>query len=301
MRYGLSLAVSCLLTCLAGAASAQQPPPPQPPPPPGYGQPPPPQYGQPPPPGYGPPQPGYGPPPPGYGPPPPGYGQPPPPPGYGPPQPGYGTPPPPQRPVEPPPEETLLWSVRYNPFDLLFRRVTFEGEIALGSLPLSIEVVPSWIWDSPSQGRADSGLSIGARFAWYIQGDPLDGLFLKAHFAYEHYKATLYGNLDSENPGGTPADICDADSEDGTCSRTAKTAVVGLMLGNSLVIPGDGGFALTGGIGIGVALAEPLELRVDCTEADVIANECSEGISTRIYDKIDKIQLLGSLSLGVTF
>jgi hypothetical protein len=179
--------------------------------------------------------------------------------------------------------------------------VTFEGEIALGSLPLSIEIVPSWIWDSPSEGLRDSGMSIGGRFAWYIQGDPLDGLFLKAHFAYEQYKSTLYGNLDSENPGGTAASFCDADSEDGTCSRTAKSAIVGLMLGNSLVIPGDGGFALTGGIGIGVALAEPLELRVDCTEADVIAGECNSSFSHSIYDKIDKIQLLGSLSLGVTF
>ncbi|MEQ9318069.1 MAG: hypothetical protein RIF41_02880, partial [Polyangiaceae bacterium] len=271
------------------------------PPPPGYGQPPPPGYGQPPPPGYGqPPPPGYGqPPPPGYGPPPPGYGQPPPPPGYGPPQQGYGPPPP--RPPETPPRDTLLWSVRYDPFDLLFRRVSFEAEIALGSLPLSIELAPSWIFDSPSEGVSESGVSLGARFGWYILGDPLTGLFLKAHFAYEHYKSTLFGNLDSDNPGGTPAAVCNDDSEDGTCSVTAKSAIVGLMIGNSLVLPGDGGFALTGGIGIGVALADPIDQRVDCTEADAAAGECDRIVTRTLYDKTGRIQLLGSLSLGVTF
>jgi len=179
--------------------------------------------------------------------------------------------------------------------------VSFEGEIALGSLPLSIELAPSWIFDSPSQGVSNSGISLGARFGWYIQGDPLSGLFLKAHFAYEHYSSVLFGNLDSNNPGGTPASICDDDSEDGTCKRVVKSAIVGLMIGNSLVLPGDGGFALTGGIGIGVALAKPVDQRVECTESDALAGECDAIVTRTIYDKTGRIQLLGSLSLGVTF
>ena len=183
----------------------------------------------------------------------------------------------------------------------MFRRVSFEAEIALGSLPLSIELAPSWIFDSPSEGVSESGVSLGARFGWYILGDPLTGLFLKAHFAYEHYKSTLFGNLDSDNPGGTPAAVCNDDSEDGTCSVTAKSAIVGLMIGNSLVLPGDGGFALTGGIGIGVALADPIDQRVDCTEADAAAGECDRIVTRTLYDKTGRIQLLGSLSLGVTF
>ena len=73
------------------------------------------------------------------------------------------------------------------------------------------------------------------------------------------------------------------------------------MIGNSLVLPGDGGFALTGGIGIGVALADPIDQRVDCTEADAAAGECDRIVTRTLYDKTGRIQLLGSLSLGVTF
>ncbi|MEZ4443255.1 MAG: hypothetical protein R3B72_29435 [Polyangiaceae bacterium] len=293
MRFLPTLFGLAFASGLAATAAAQYPPPGQPPPnygppPPGYGPPP----GQPPP-NYGPPPPNYGPPPPNYGPPPPGYG--PPPPGYGPPPPGYGGPP---RPQEPPPKDTLLWSARYNPFDLIFRRVTFEGEIALGSLPLSIEIAPTYIFDSPSERLSNKGFAIAGRFVWYVQGEPLDGFFVKAHFGYENYKATLFGGLDPSTGGGTAAPFCDADSEPGTCTRTASSAILGLMLGNAMVLPGDGGFALTGGIGVGVAVADPLDLAVICSDADT---NCDQSYATSIYDKAGKIQLLSQLSLGVTF
>ncbi len=294
MRHGiLFLAVVGAIGSLCASAAAQYPPPGQPPPP-GYGPPP----GQPPPPGYGPPPPGYGPPPP----PAPGYG--PPPPGYGPPPPGYG---PPRRPTEPPPEDTLFWSVRYDPFDLLFRRITFEGEVALGSLPLSVELVPSFIFDSPSEGLEDSGIDIGARFVWYIMGDPLEGFYLKAHFNYEHFSSTLFREDVNGDFIGVPASDCDADSEPGTCTKTVASAIFGLMLGTAIVLPGDGGFAINGGIGIGVAVADPVTLRVNpCTVEAVGAGRCDvvdDGtpVFAEYYNKAGRIKLLGSLSLGVTF
>jgi len=294
------LTVGLLLTStwLSSSAAAQYPPPPgaQPPPPgaqpppPGYGQPPPPGYGQPPPPGYGPP-----PPPPGYGPPPPGYG--------GPPPPGYGPPP---RPEGPPPKKTLLWSVRYDPFDLLFRRITFEGEIALGSLPLSVELVPSFIWDSPHEGVENSGIDLGARFVWYVMGDPLEGFYLKAHFNYETFKSTLFRG-DPLDPYGVPGPGCDDDSEPGTCSKQVSTTVFGLMLGSSMVFPRRGGFGLNGGIGIGVATADRIDLEVAPCDIGSDPATCPLGpddgsaVVTSYYDKIERIKLLGSLSLGVTF
>ena len=287
-------------TLVCATAGAQYPP--QYPP---GGQPPPPGYGQPPPPGYGPP-PGQRPP--GYGqPPPPRYGQPPPP-GYGqPPPPGYGQPPRPPRPFEPPPKKTLFWSVRYDPFDLLFRRITFEGEIALGSLPLSIELAPAYIFDSPSEGLEDTGVDLAARFVWYVQGDPLKGFYLKAHFNYEHFSSTLFRQTPDGAFVGAPADDCDADSATGTCTKTVASAIFGLMLGTSMVLPSKGGFALNGGIGIGVAVADPVTLRVNpCGPSDVGGAHCTDvettpPVSATYYDKTGRIKLLGSLSLGVTF
>jgi len=284
-------------------------PPPQPPAPgsgqPGYGQPQP-GYGQP---GYG--QPGYGqptreygpPPPPGYGP----YGQP----GYAPNQGGYA--PPPQRPPEPPPADTLFWSVRYDPFDLLFRRVTIEGEIALGDLPLSVEFAPSWIFDSPSDGIDEKGFDLAARFAWYIQGRPLEGFWLKANAQFERFEATLYrGDLDNEVYFGRPNPaFCDADSQTGTCRRTLQNFILGAMIGNSTVFGSDGGFTISGGIGIGVAVTGTERLEVlPCTDQDRLAGDPNcplnqidegEGVFTTYNDKAGRIRLLGSLSLGITF
>ena len=267
---------------------------------PGYGQP---GYGQP---GYG--QPGYGQPgydqpgydQPGYGQP--GYGQL----GYG--QSGYGPPPPP----EPPEPDTLFWSIRYDPFDLLFRRVTIEGEIALGTLPLSFELAPSWIFDSPSENLEEEGFDIAARFVWYVQGRPLEGFWVKAHVNFERFKATLFRESTDGTFFGKPnPEHCDADSATGTCSRDVDSFHVGAMVGNSTVFGDDGGFALTGGIGIGVALADAVTMSVDpCTADDAAtgnphcpANIIDEGgaVGTSYYDKSGRIRLLGSLSLGISF
>jgi len=278
---------------------------------------------QPPPPGYGQPAPGYGQPPPGYGQPPPGYGQPPPPnypppgypPGYGPP-PGYGRPPPPPPPPrEPPPKPCCLWSVRYDPFDLLSAQVTFEGEIALGSLPLSVEVAPSWIFDSFADEIDESGFDIAARFGWYVGGDALDGFWVKFNAQYENFSSTLYrGDTDAEVYFGKPGAMCDGDSETGTCTLTIDSFVLGLMVGNSVVFGRNGGFALTGGIGVGVALAEEVRMEVDqCEQVDSGTEHCPAGTSdlsgpirTTYYEGASlgrggRIRLLGTLSLGVTF
>ncbi|MBW2522533.1 MAG: hypothetical protein JRI23_00080 [Deltaproteobacteria bacterium] len=289
MRISLSISVASLLVALSSSAAAQGPPP-------GYGQPQP-GYGQPPPPGYGQPQPGYGqPPPPGYGQPQPGYGQPPPP-GYGPP--GYGPPPgpPPPPPPEPPKDSYFdpYWlAIRWDPFDLLFRRVTFEGEVKIWG-PLTFQVNPSVIVDSMSPDLTERGVDLSANLVWYVQGDAFKGFWLKAHAGYEYFNATLTNPTTVGGaPAGTPASDCDADSEPGTCSKTLGSVVVGGMLGTSTVFGKDWGFNISGGIGLGVALADPVELAVDGTNT-------TTGVKITYYDGWNRLRLLGSLGLGVAF
>lgn len=276
-----ALALALSLLGAAASAAAQPPPPPPPqggPPPPGYGQqPPPPGYGQQPPPGYGQqPPPGYGqqPPPPGYGPPPPGYG---PPPGQGY---GYGPPagpPPPPKPKKP---KCCFWAVRADPFDLLFRRLSFQGEIAIVG-PLAFELEPSWIWGSPIEDVDASGFAMAGNVAIYFSGKPLKGFFLKAHAGFETFEATL-----------THPELGTSTSED------VGSPIFGALIGSSAVFGRNGGFNLSGGIGIGVATAETVTLTVP---GDFVNGVYVPGIETSYYDKAGRIQLLGNLGLGVAF
>jgi hypothetical protein len=213
--------------------------------------------------------------------------------GYGQPY-GYGRPPPP--PVVKPPKKCCLWSLRYDPFDLILRRVTLEAEVAWGDLPFSIELAPSYIFDSVIEEIKEEGFDIAGRITWYIQGDPLKGFWLKAHFNFEYFQATLYNEVEEDQFVGTPhTEHCDSDSEPGTCSRNVNTAVLGLMLGSSFVFPNTGGFALTGGIGLGGAMADEKRL-------EVIGTNEVPGRFYVYYDEFGKrLKLLGTLSLGVTF
>lgn len=261
--------------------AAQQPPPaPQQPPaqvpqPTQYPQQPPqypPQYPQ------GDVQPGY--PPQGY--PPPGYGQPPPGYGYGQPygQPYYvpqGPPPPP-----PPKPANLRWSLRFDPFELLMRRLTFQAEIAIAG-PFAIEVAPSWIFGSPYSGIDEKGFTIAGNAVFYLSGQPFRGLWLKAHFAYENFSATYANPFDST---GALA----------SAPKRFGSAILGAMFGDTFVVPKSGGFALSGGIGVGVATAGKATLNAP---GDPTRN--IPGASATLYEGFDRVRILGMLGLGVAF
>jgi hypothetical protein len=303
----LSCAASLLgLGLWSSAAAAQPTPPPDDPaapaqpapgqPPPGYGQPAPgyPQQQGYPQPGYpqpGNPQPGYpqqgypqqgypqqpGYPQPGYpqGYPPPGY-----PPGYGGYQPPAGPPPPPA----PKPATCCRWSVRVDPFDLLFRRLTFQGEIAIVG-PLSIELTPSWIFDSPYENLTEKGFALGGNVTvYFLSGKAFQGMWLKAHASFESYDATL------TNPGITSH----------TDTQSVKTGVFGGMIGSTSVFGRDGGFAISGGIGIGAATAGTVTLFAPGAPGTNPNNGIPD-ISATLFDKLDRLKLLGSLGLGVAF
>ena len=228
--------------------------------PPGY---PPPGY---PPPGY--PPPGY--PPPGYSPPgypPPGY-PPPLPPGY--PPPGYGYPVPPPL----PPPKPLRWSLRYDPFELVERRLTFQAEVAIYKL-FALEIVPSWIFGSPYSGVEGKGFAVAGRAVFYLSGEAFRGFWLKAHVGYERYDATL------TNPD-EPTDV--------SPTQHLSSAILGVLFGDTWVIPRDGGFALSGGAGVAFATAGKATLTT-----------ASGAFSTSLYDGFDKVRLIGSVALGVVF
>lgn len=237
----------------------------------GYGQP---GYGQP---GYG--QPGYG----QYG----QYGQP----GNGYGQPGYGQygrpgytppqgPPPPQPPKDAP---CCRWSIRVDPFNLIFRRLTFQAEVRIVG-PLAIEFTPSWIFGSPYEDIETEGYSLGGNLVFYFMSigsrKQMQGMWLKAHATYEHFDAELTNRYLTSSKSTTPV----------------GTAILGGMIGSSTVFGQNGGFVLSGGIGIGVATSDPVTLTAPGDPKRNIPD-----YQATLFEKIDKIRLLGSFGLGVEF
>jgi hypothetical protein len=225
---------------------------------PGYGQP---AYPQP----YG-----YGYPPPGYGSPPPGYGYP-----Y-----GYGPPPAPEPKREPP--KPNRWSLRYDPFELITRRLTFEGEVAIYKL-FSVEVTGSWIFGSPYPNVDGKGFAVALNPAFYLSGVAMRGMWIKAHIGYENYSATF------TNPAAMPGDTTLTSQP-----VRASSMILGAMFGDTMVVPGDGGFALSGGVGIAFATAGELPLMAPGSGG-------IPPVSTSLYSGFDKIRLLGTVGLGVAF
>ena len=85
-----------------------------------------------------------------------------------------GPPPPPK----PPESSCCRWSVRYNALDLLFGRMTFEGEVAVIG-PLTIGIAPSWIWGSLRDASLDHTDALAADVGVYVEGKALRGFWVK--------------------------------------------------------------------------------------------------------------------------
>ncbi len=191
-------------------------------------------------------------------------------PGYGP---GYGPPPPP-----PPKEATCCrFAIRFDPFNLLFRRLSFQGEVAIIG-PLSVEVEPSWIFGSGADNVNAKGFAIAGNVAFYLTGKAPQGFFIKAHAAYETFNATV------SNPGYSKS----------LGSGNISSPIFGGMIGSSNVFGKNWGFNISGGIGIGVATAGSQTIVAPGKGA-------IPAYAVRFYDKGSSIQLLGSLGLGIGF
>jgi hypothetical protein len=147
--------------------------------------------------------------------------------------------------------------------------------------PFTIEVAPSWIFGSPYANVDTKGFSVAANATFYISGRVFDGFWVKAHVGYENYSATLT-NSNAPDLVGEP--------------QRVSTAILGAMFGNTQFFGKNGGFALSGGIGIGVATAHSVTLDAPGDLPRGIAPEF-----TTLLDGFDRIRLLGSLGLGVAF
>jgi hypothetical protein len=174
------------------------------------------------------------------------------------------------------------FSLRANPFDLLFRRLTFEGEMKLFG-PITIEVEPSWIFGSPEENLDASGFAIAGRIGIYPFGTAIRGFWIKAHAGWEGFNAALTHSMASQLPNTTIG------------RKYLSSGIFGAMIGGTSVYGRHGGFALSGGIGIGVATADPVQIVAKSNAANV-PDEVAE-----FYNKSDRIRLLGNLGLGVAF
>jgi hypothetical protein len=195
-------------------------------------------------------------------------------PGYGPavPAPGYGPPPPP-----PPPKDTCCrFAIRFDPFNLIFRRLSFQGEVVIWG-PLSFELEPSWIFGSSTDHVDTKGVSMAGNLAVYLTGKAPQGFFIKAHAAYETFNVTV------TNPAAKSVG-----------KGRVGSPVFGGMIGSSTVFGRNWGFNISGGIGIGAATAG---------EQTVIApgRGVAQAFAVSFYGKGSAIQLLGSLGLGIGF
>ena len=202
------------------------------------------------------------------------------PPGYGPP-PGPVLPPPPEPvlpPPPPPPSSCCRWSVRYDPFQLIYRRVALEAEVKIaGSFSLGVE--PAWIWGGGTENLDEKGFQLLGFVGWTFSGATLRGFWVRAVGGFEAFDATLtHPNYKSI-----------------TAKKSISSGIFGAMIGNSVVFGQDGGFTLSGGIGIGVATADKAVLVAASPNPNVPSARAS------YYDDSGRIRLLGSLGIGVTF
>jgi hypothetical protein len=190
---------------------------------------------------------------------------------------GYAPPPGPPPPPRPPESSCCRWGLRYNPFELLLGRMTFEGEVAVVG-PLTLGISPSWIWGSLLDTNLDTtGFALAGDIGIYVEGKPLRGFWVKARLGYESYEAVLTHSTDQDTVG----------------KGDVSSAIVGGMIGSTNVFGRNGGFAISGGIGLGVALADPVTITADSKRA--------RDEAVVFYDKTGKIQFLGSLALGAVF
>lgn len=179
--------------------------------------------------------------------------------------------------AEPSEPAPLRFSVRHDALDLAFRRLTLQAEVAVAG-PFAIEVAPSWIFGSAASGLDEQGFSVAANAVFYLAARALRGLWLKAHFAYENFRAV------ATNPH---------DASLVSAPARASSAVLGVLFGDTWVIPRSGGFTLSGGLGVGVATAPKIDLGT--------ALGTPKEAHASLYEGLDRVRLLGSLALGVAF
>jgi hypothetical protein len=159
----------------------------------------------------------------------------------------------------------------------LKRRLSFEGEVAIVG-PLSVQVSPSWIFGSADDFMEASGWALGGDIGVYFEGKPLRGFWLKGHVGYESFDATLTHPVQPVGP----------------VTKEVSSWIFGGSIGNTTVFS-DGGFSISGGIGLGVATSDPITIIAESK------SPIEAPVGRIFYDKADSISILGTFGVGVTF
>ena len=182
---------------------------------------------------------------------------------------------PPAQPPKPDAPSCCRAAIRFDPFDILQRRLSFQAELAIWG-PFAIEVEPSWIFSSPSDNVSADGFSFLGSVGFYLTAKAPQGFFIKAVVGYETFTATV------TNP----------DNESLSASADVASPLLGAVLGSSTVFGRRWGFNISGSIGIGVATA---------SEVAIIAPG-KGSVAPYKYTYYDSaVQLLGSLGVGIGF
>lgn len=171
------------------------------------------------------------------------------------------------------------WSARFDPFQLIYQRVALEAEVKIAG-DFSIGLEPAWIWGSNQPNLDQKGAQVLGFVGWTFSGRTLRGFWLRAVGGFEAFDATL------THPN----------NKDATTKKAISSGIVGAMIGNSVVFGQDGGFTLSGGIGLGVATAN----KTDLTVIDTTTKEPTKYTVT-FYDDGGRFRLLGSLGIGITY
>ncbi len=192
----------------------------------------------------------------------------------------YVMPPVPPPPPRKDPPSCCFMALRYDPFELLYGRLTFQAEIAVAG-PVTVELEPSWIWGTLEEATDEKGFALGGNVGVYFGRTPLRGWWVKGHVAFETFEASV------TSPDGQV-----------TVSERITSPILGAMIGSSSIWGPDrgrdGGFILTTGVGIGAALADRVELVAVDVDGD-------SGNRTEYYDGIGRLRLLGTVSVGAAF
>ena len=176
------------------------------------------------------------------------------------------------------PSKCCRWSARFDPFQIIFRRVAFDAEIKIAG-PFSVGVEPAWIFAGSNANLDEKGFGLLAYFGWTFSGRALRGFWVRAVGGFDAFDATLTHSKD----------------ETAQVKKSISTGIFGVMVGDSVVFGHDGGFTLSGGLGLGVATAPKTTLLVKSTNEDL-------AIERAVYfDDTGRFKLLGSLGVGVTF
>lgn len=174
--------------------------------------------------------------------------------------------------------ECCRFSARFDAFQLVFRRVAIEAEVKIWG-PFTVGLEPGWIWGGSTDLLNEQGAQLLGFFAWHFYGGPLRGFWLRAVGGFEAFDATLRHSR----------------FEEVEVKKGVASGIFGLTVGTSVVFGQAWGFALSGGIGVGVATSDKTQLVAISPDPDVPSETAT------YYDGADRVKLLGSLGLGVTF